>query len=195
LDQNSRGRVSGIAVASLSIFGVLAIAASAHLPMLVVLQERLPSTSVAANNGDRVGPAVAKMQLTSASGTELHANVVPAMMKIRSRAQQSDFKVTKAKAMSATQHAAAAANPKVVRMSFKTVNKQTHSQTAWLLIVHTVQPDPSQIPEIELLQPFSTTIVCGADSGTCTIASTGVVQFTIYRSSGAIRSEFVANVI
>lgn len=193
LDQNSRGRVSGVAVASLGIFGVLAIAASAHLPMLVVLQEGLPSTSVAANNGDRVAPTVGRMQLTSASDTELHANVVPAIMKIRSRAQQSDFKLTKAKAVSSTQHAPVAARPKVVHTSFKTANKQTHSQTAWLLIVHTVQPDPSQIPEIELLQPFSTTIVCGADSGTCTIAST--VQFTIYRSSGAIRNGFVANVI
>jgi len=195
LDQNSRGRVPGVAMASLSIFGVLAIAASAHLPMLVVLQEGLPSTSVVANDIDRVAPAAAKMQLTSASDTGLHANVVPAMMKIRSRAQQSDFKVTKAKAVSSTQHAAVAAKPKVFRTSFKTLNKQTHSQTAWLQIVHMVQPDPSQIPEIELSQPFSTTIVCGADSGTCAIASSGVVQFTIYRWSGAIRSEFVANVI
>jgi hypothetical protein len=116
-------------------------------------------------------------------------------MKIRSRAQQSDFKVTKTKTVSSTQHAAVATRPKVVRTSFNTANKQTHSQTAWLLIVRMVQPDPSQIPEIELSQPFSTTIICGADSGTCTIASSEVVQFTIYRSSGAIRSEFVANVI
>ena len=195
LDQNPRGRVPGLAMASLSIFGVLAIAASAHLPVLVVLQDGVPSTSMAANEVDTVAPASAKAQLASASATEFHANAIPAMLKIRSAAQEANVKVTKPRALRSSQAAAVAAKPKVVRASLNTANRQRHSQTGWLLIVHMVQPDQLQIPEIELAQPFSATIVCGADSGTCTVASTAVVQFTIYRFSGTSHSQFVANVI
>lgn len=195
LDQNARGRVPGVAMASLSIFGVLAIAGSAHLPMLVVLQDGSPSTSMAANEVGTIVPASAKAQLTSASPAEFHANVIPAVLKIQSASQEANAKVTQPRALRSGQPATVAAKPKVVRASLNTANRQRHSQTGWLLIVHMVQPDLSQIPEIELAQPFSMTVVCGADSGTCTVASTAVVQFTIYRSSGASHSEFVANVI
>ena len=194
LDQNSRGRVPGVAMASISIFGIVAIAASAHLPMLVVLQDGSSSTSAAANKEAAFAPAAAKIQLTSASATEFDAKVIPAVMKVQSSLHESNVKI-KPRALRSSQSARLATTPQAVRASLHTANTRTGSQTAWLLIVRTVQPDTSPIPDMKLLQPFSTIIVCGADSGTCAVASTGVVQFTIYRSSGATRSDFVANVI
>ena len=210
LDQNSRGRVPGVAMASISIFGVLAIAASARLPILVVLQDGGPSTSVAANTTDTVAAGAAKMQLTSAPSGQLRAHVIPAVMKVQSTSQKSaipagmkiqntsqtsDVKFIKPKATPSSQGTAAVTKPRVLRASLNTTNERRNSPMVWLLMVRTVQPDVSQIPEIVLFEPLSTTILCRADSGTCTIASTEIVQFTIYRSSGAIRSGFAANVI
>lgn len=195
LDQNSRGRVPGVAMASISIFGVVAIAASAHLPMLVVLQEGTPATSALTDTVGALAPVAAKMQLTSASPTRLHANVVPAAMEIRNTPQKSDLKAVKPKAIRSNQRSATVPKPEVIRASLKTANSQTRSQTAWLLIVRTVQPNVSQVPEIVLSEPFSATIVYGADSATCAVTPSAVVTFTVYRSSGAIQSEFVANVI
>ena len=192
LDQNSRGRVPGVAMASISIFGVVAIAASAHLPMLVILQEGTPATSALTDTVDAVAPLAAKMQLTSAS--QLHADVVPAVMEIRNTPQKSDLKAVKPKAIRSNQRSTVP-KPEVIRASLKTANSQTRSQTAWLLIVRTLQPNVSQVPEIVLSEPFSATIVYGADSATCAVTSSAVVTFTVYRSSGAIQSEFVANVI
>jgi hypothetical protein len=184
-------------MASLSIFGVLAIAASAHLPMLVVLQDGSPASSFAANKIDKVAPAAANIQLASASASELHMNVIPATMKVQSTSQRPDMKITKPRALRSSQRAVAAAEakPRAMRASLDTTHWHANLQRGWLLIVGKVQPDVSYIPEIVFSEPFSTTIICGADSGTCTLASTAAVQFTIYRSSGGSHSELVANVI
>ena len=194
LDQDSRGRVPRVAMASLTVFGVVAVAASARLPMLVVLQESVPSTPALAREVDTVTPSEARMQLTSAPSNEHHSNVIPAVMKVQSL-QKSDLKTAKPRALRTSQRAQAASKPRMMQASLRSRNRQTNLQSSWLLIVSAVQTDVSKSPAMVLSRPFSATFAYSEPSGSWTIESNGIVQFTIYRSSGAIRNEIVANVI
>lgn len=197
LDQNSRGPVSRVAVAGLSVFGIFLIAVSARLPAMVILQEPNASASVLAKTGDLIASPDAKVELTSASANHFHANVIPAVMKISSAPRKSAGNVPRAKAIKAARHQmVGAVKARMIRASLKTADNtgETLAPTL-LLVVGTAQPEWSQIPEM-VAEPFTTVVCESGPSATCAVASTGSVQFTIYRDTRAIRSvEFVANVI
>ena len=202
LDQNSRGPVPRVAVAGLSVFGIFLIAVSARLPAMVILQEPAASASVLAKTGDLVASRDAKVELTPASVNHFHANVIPnvipAVMKISSAPRKSAVNVPRAKVIKAAQHQmVGAAKARVIRASLKTADNTGETpEPTLLLVIGTAQPEWSQIPEM-VAEPFTTTVVCDSGlSATCTVVSTGSVQFTMYRDTRAVRSvEFVANVI
>ncbi len=198
LDQNSRGAVSRTALAGLAVFGVFLITVFAHLPAMVVLQEPAASASVLAKTGDLVVSPEPKVELTSTSANQLHANVIPAAMKISGASDKSALNIASGKAMKATHHQVDnAAKARVIRASLRTAKSPERAlQPTLLLVIGTTQPEWSQIPEAVFAEPFSTTIVCeSGPSASCTVASSGTVQFTIYRTGRGVRNEFVANVI
>jgi beta-lactamase regulating signal transducer with metallopeptidase domain len=198
LDQNSRGAVSRLAVAGLSVFGILVIAVSAHLPAMVILQEPAPSSSVLAKAGDIVVSPEVKVDLTSASASHLPARVIPAAMNISSVSGRSAVNLTRAKEIKAAQRQTrTATKARVIQASLKTGNNMGKTlEPTLLLVIGTARPEWLQIPEMVFAEPFAATLVCeSGSSASCTATSTGIVQFTIYRHSGADRSEFVANVI
>ncbi|SRR5579884_97663 len=198
LDHNSRGAVPRVAVAGLSVFGVLVIALTAHLPAVVVLQEPASSTPMLAKAADITISPAPKAKLASTSANRLGARVIPAGIRIPSAPHQSTFKVAGAKAIKATQRfAGTTAKPTVIRASLNTTdNAEGTLQPALLLVIRMDQPELSEVPETVFTRPVTTTIVCGSGpTATCAVSSRGVVQFTIYRTTGAVQNEFVANVI